>query len=58
MWQEMQRELVSLSTDSTLLVAESSDHGIPFYQPDIIVQAIEVLTEKYRRSVSALLQQL
>lgn len=48
MWQEMQRELAELSTDSTLLVAESSDHGIPAYQPEIIVRAIAELTGKYR----------
>jgi pimeloyl-ACP methyl ester carboxylesterase len=48
MWQDMQRALLAYSTDSTLLVAELSDHGIPYSQPEIIVQAIESLTEKYR----------
>lgn len=50
MWQEMQRDMARQSSDSTLLVAESSDHSIPVLQPEIIVRAMKELTDKYRES--------
>jgi pimeloyl-ACP methyl ester carboxylesterase len=37
---EMHRELLDLSTDSTHLIAENSDHAIPTKQPEIVVDAI------------------
>jgi pimeloyl-ACP methyl ester carboxylesterase len=47
-WQELQAQLVKRSTDAKLEVAETSGHGIPLEQPDIIVGAIEELVTKWR----------
>jgi pimeloyl-ACP methyl ester carboxylesterase len=39
-WQEAQRRLAALSTVSTQIVAEQSDHVIQFTEPELIVGAI------------------
>ena len=39
-WQTMQRELLNISTDSRIRVAENSGHDIHLEQPETVVQAI------------------
>jgi pimeloyl-ACP methyl ester carboxylesterase len=41
MWQEMQAELLSLSTDSRQIVASESEHHIQLQQPDLIIDVIQ-----------------
>jgi pimeloyl-ACP methyl ester carboxylesterase len=45
---EMHRELLDLSTDSTHIIAEESDHAIPTKQPGIVVDAISKVVEAIR----------
>ena len=40
LWQELQRDMLSLSTNSELIVADNSGHYIPFEQPDLIINTI------------------
>ena len=40
MWQEMQVDLLSLSTDSRQIIATESEHHIQFQQPELVVDAI------------------
>ena len=47
-WQQLQTQLVKQSTDAKLEIAETSGHGIPLEQPDIIVDAIKELVAKRR----------
>jgi hypothetical protein len=44
-WQELQRELLSISRNSRFVVAEESDHVIEVHQPEIIVTAIREVIE-------------
>jgi hypothetical protein len=46
---EMHRELLGLSTNSTRIIAEDSDHAIPSNQPELIVTAIRQVVEAVRR---------
>lgn len=39
-WQEMQRDLLTISTDSTLEVASQSAHDIHVEQPELVIRAI------------------
>ena len=39
-WQDMQFELLSLSTDSKQIVATESEHHIQLQQPKLVVDAI------------------
>ena len=49
MWQILQAELVSLSSQSTHIVADQSDHDIPFEQPHLVAEAIrQVVHETHR----------
>lgn len=45
-WQAMQRDLLTISTDSRLLVAEHSGHDIHVEQPDLIVDMIREILER------------
>ena len=47
-WQTLQTELAQLSTDSQLLVAEKSGHGIQIEQPELVVAAIRDMVERVR----------
>jgi pimeloyl-ACP methyl ester carboxylesterase len=47
-WRMLQEEMATLSSDAEFVVAESSDHQIPFHRPDVIVDAIRRLTTRYR----------
>lgn len=48
-WQELQTDLSKLSTNSQLLVAEKSGHGIQADQPDLVVNVIRRMVETIRR---------
>ena len=47
-WQELQAELTQLSSNSQLIVAEKSGHGIQIDQPDLVVDAIHQMVETIR----------
>jgi pimeloyl-ACP methyl ester carboxylesterase len=48
-WQELQADLARLSSNSQLLVAEKSGHGIQTDQPELVVAAIRQMTETVRK---------
>ena len=48
-WQELQADLARLSSNSRLLVAEKSGHGIQTDQPELVVAAIRQMTETVRK---------
>ena len=45
---EMHQELLDLSSNSTHVIAEESDHGIPRNQPELVVDAIQWVVEEAR----------
>lgn len=45
-WQEMQSELVTLSTNSRSVVATKSEHHVQLQQPDLVVDAIREIVEQ------------
>ena len=47
-WQELQADLARLSSNSRLLVAEKSGHGIQTDQPELVVAAIRQMTDTVR----------
>ena len=49
---EMQRELLSLSSNSAHIIAQDSDHAIPLNQPALIVAAIRQVVEALRQDNS------
>ncbi|WP_263120537.1 alpha/beta hydrolase [Cellulomonas fimi] len=48
LWQDGQRRMLSLSSDSTLVVAEHSGHLIPREQPDLVVAEVASLLDDLR----------
>ena len=52
-WQELQAELAKLSSNSQMLVAEKSGHGIQIDQPSLVVDAIRQMVETARRVSSS-----
>ena len=44
-WQELQADLAKLSSDSQMIVAENSGHGIQFDQPGLVVDVIRQMVE-------------
>ena len=46
---EMHQELLGLSTNSTHIIAEKSDHAIPSNQPALIVDAVRQVGEAVRQ---------
>jgi pimeloyl-ACP methyl ester carboxylesterase len=50
LWQEMQEELATLSTQSTRIVAEESGHFIHLDQPNLVVEAVRSLVETVRHA--------
>jgi len=48
-WQEVQAELAKLSSNSQMLVAETSGHAIQIDQPGLVVDAIRQMVETVRR---------
>jgi pimeloyl-ACP methyl ester carboxylesterase len=49
MWQILQAELVSLSSQSTHVVADQSDHDIPIEQPHLVAEAIRQVVHDTHR---------
>ncbi len=47
-WQQMQAELLQLSTDSRQLIADRSGHGVQVDQPEAAVGAIVAMVERIR----------
>ena len=47
---DMQRELVSLSTNSKQVIAAESGHGIPYDQPELLISCVRELIELVRES--------
>ncbi|MFN8414338.1 MAG: alpha/beta hydrolase [Anaerolineales bacterium] len=48
-WQELQAELANLSSNSEMIIAEKSGHGIQIDQPSLVVDAIRQIVETVRR---------
>ena len=48
-WIDLQRDLVSKFNRAHYLVAEKSDHSIPWNQPELIVQAVKLLIDENRQ---------
>jgi polyhydroxybutyrate depolymerase len=48
-WQELQRDLAGLSTNSTFVTVDESGHFIHFDQPELVVDAIRDVVEGGRR---------
>ena len=48
-WQDSQREAVSWSSRSKLLVAEKSGHGIMLAQPELVIDAVRQVVEETRQ---------
>lgn len=44
-WQEMQKELVALSSESRQIIAKESGHYIQLQQPDLVIDAVEQIVE-------------
>jgi pimeloyl-ACP methyl ester carboxylesterase len=47
-WQELQAELTKLSSNSKMLIAEKSGHGIQIDQPSFVVEIIRQMVEDIR----------
>jgi pimeloyl-ACP methyl ester carboxylesterase len=52
-WQELQAELAKLSSNSQILVAEKSGHGIQIDQPSLVVDSIHQMVQTIRRVSTA-----
>jgi hypothetical protein len=50
-WEDMQAELVTLSSQGTQTVAANSDHYVHLRQPEIVIAAIETVVAKVRLGV-------
>jgi pimeloyl-ACP methyl ester carboxylesterase len=48
LWQDLQADLEGLSTNSTRYTAARSNHGIPYYEPRLVVDAIRHVVDEYR----------
>ena len=48
-WLDLQKEYVSLSTDSSLILAEHSGHFIQQDEPQVVIDAILKLVDKARQ---------
>jgi pimeloyl-ACP methyl ester carboxylesterase len=49
-WQQYQKEISRLSSHSTFIVAEGSDHSVPTQRPDVVVEGIRNMLEQVRAS--------
>ena len=45
-WQSLQQSLLTLSTDSELIVAENSGHVVPYDEPEVVAAAVRKLLAK------------
>jgi pimeloyl-ACP methyl ester carboxylesterase len=48
-WQKLQADLAKLSSNSQMLIAEKSGHGIQIDQPSLVVDVIRQMVETARR---------
>jgi hypothetical protein len=48
LWQDLQAEFEGLSTNSARYVAVRSNHGVPYYEPRLVVEAIRHVVDEYR----------
>lgn len=48
MWQDLQTEFEGLSSNSLRYIAVRSDHGVPYYEPRLVVEAIRHVVDEYR----------
>ncbi|MBE0669816.1 MAG: alpha/beta hydrolase [Anaerolineales bacterium] len=53
-WQELQADLAKLSSNSRLLIAEKSGHGIQVDQPELVIDAIRQMVELVRNGSDSL----
>jgi pimeloyl-ACP methyl ester carboxylesterase len=51
-WQQMQKELAELSTQSTQVIAKRSGHYIQLDRPDVVIEAVRQLVEIIRERTS------
>jgi hypothetical protein len=49
-WNQLQKDLVTKSTNGKQIFAEHSGHGVPRLQPEIIVQAVQELVTEIREN--------
>jgi pimeloyl-ACP methyl ester carboxylesterase len=54
-WGKLQSELASLSSDSTHIVVEDGEHYLQFFQPDVVIDAVEEMVKKVRTQPQAFL---
>jgi len=47
-WPALMQEIAALSSNSTLIIVENTNHAIPQRDPDSVVQAIRLLVEAYQ----------
>jgi pimeloyl-ACP methyl ester carboxylesterase len=47
LWQDLQAEMEELSSNSTRYIAVRSNHGIPYYEPRLVVEAIRHVVNEY-----------
>jgi pimeloyl-ACP methyl ester carboxylesterase len=48
-WRELQSALLRLSTNSRQVIAERSGHGVPYEQPDLVIDEIRQMVQTVRR---------
>ncbi len=51
LWQDLQTEMEGLSSNSTRYIAVHSNHGVPYYEPRLVVEAIRHVVDEYRAQV-------
>ena len=49
-WEQMQKELLQLSSRSTQVIAKNSGHYIQFDRPDLVTEAVREVVEQLRRT--------
>jgi hypothetical protein len=52
-WQQMQKELASLSTRGSQVIAKSSGHYIQLDRPDLVVEAVHNVVDQARKLQSS-----
>jgi hypothetical protein len=53
-WRDLQRDHLSLSSSACQVIAERSGHGIPFEQPEAVIEAIRRMSDLIRSGTSPL----
>jgi len=51
-WQALQTDLLTISSNNRLMVAETSGHNIPLDQPGLVVEVIQEMVDQYRKEVN------